>query len=360
MEESVFEDPIHNLILLVGAGGKRVEGSKSLRSTAYLSRMAMNKETFQYSWPINFWGPLSLELNAITETSIRSGFVHRGIDFKEKEPIHHPHSLHTLGLSHFVHMIEKLKTEERKALRNYVPDMIAWLRIPSKYSVSRASFEWRKTLTNGGSSKIDYDKVFSEIRHPMNYFDRGIIEGICDFYKIVGYDTRMDREKGKFVISVAIPGKVCLRYDYLKVNPEQIDHDIEAADIKRQFRRSYSLHVLKEEGIANEKDVRSSLQSVRDEKLTGSAVDDMITYFNDAKKELFDVFEATSVFGKPSLRMIVSRDRSVLDVSDVKKVLREWKPVYYLQFWHILQPYELRDALLAFRLEYLRDRLKYH
>lgn len=364
MMSSYPENPVHELILFIGAGGAKVKGSKSLRSTAYLSKKGKISGISPFSWALDFWGPVSLEFNSILENMVRLGIVHRGIDFKESEPIHHPYSLYTLGLSHFVHMLETLNEEERNAIREYIPHAIAWLHLPPRYSVNRASYEWRHTKNtsiNGGLSTVNYDQLLSEVKHPPNHFDENFIRAIYRFYKISGYKAALSKEKDHFVISIGIPGKVaCSRYKYLLINTKGIDNDFKNSVVREDFKRSYTLHVLKEEKIVSEKDVKTTMESIKEEKFTDHAVSEMMKLLYDNMRELHDLFEATYSSENGTLKMIIGKDRSKLDASQVKDAVKIWRPEYYLQFWHLLQPYELRDAFQIFTVDSLQDRLRYN
>lgn len=346
-------DRIYDTLILTACGGKRVEGSKKMRATRYLT----DYENESYQWPVNFWGPFDFGFNSDIETAVRSGLIHRGIDLRRREPIHHPHMLFNLGISYFVDFVKGLTGSEREELRGKVSEIIAWLRLPSRYSVNRAMYLW-----NSARSSEVVGENFLEVTHPEEYFTKSILTEMRKFYEKSGFVVKSKREDGmKSSFTIGVPPKAARRYNYLRIEEDNMDRDFRnaAEDIENQFDTSLPLYLMKELRMTNPVEVKEAVKQIKDSCFKSQDIKKMNDMFDYTVSQLGELFDRTYSDGI-GVKLEIGRRKSMLNASKIRQVMTsKWRPEFYLQFWHILQPYELRDGIGAYGRDTVTRTLAY-
>jgi len=344
-----------DLLLFFGTGGGKIEGYKKLKAAYFLLQGEYNLH--QYKWPWEFWGPDDPYFFYDVEDLIHSGLVYRTLGFAKNEPIHHPHNLSPFGFDYFTSLVDKLRKENPEQLRSFLSHAIAWLRLPSRFSVNQSLLEIEKRR-NESSEPIE---DLWAIRHPHGFFTSELIQSMERFYELEGFNPKIVEKPDKtYEILVEIPPQSAQRkYHYLVLDKERFDSDIKTLMLDELFEESAIFNFLEKREIVERQEVEKVQRNIYEGFAENLAY--MSSLVNKRIKELQALFEITS---GNRLSLEIHEDFCKLNLyNDYTDVLKEkhgfeWREHYVFQYWHILQPYELRDALRFFTAEYLHEILK--
>jgi len=343
-----------SFMLFFGASGGKVEGYKKLKATYFM--LEKEPELPKYAWPWDFWGPDDPNFFYDVDELVRMGLVERTLGFAKNEPIHHPHNLSPLGFDYFTNLIRKLRKENPEVLWKFLPYAIAWLRLPSSFAVNKALIE----IDRQEKKDIKYSENLRKIRHPRGFFTSETVHSIVRFYQLEEFDPKVSQHNGIYEIRVEIPPSIANRkYHYLILDKEKFEHEMARLNMDKLFDESFVFNFLEKNKLIQREHVKKLQNHVCE-----SFVEElpyMVSAVNKRIEELRALFNITSGH---NLSLEIHEDFCQITIgNDYVNTLKEkygvdWKEHYIFQYWHILQPYELRDALQFFTADYLHSFLK--
>lgn len=343
------------LLLFLACGGRKIEGYKKLKSSYFL--IEKRYKISSYTWPFNFWGPEDPSFFSDLESLLYEGMVDRTLSFRKNEPIHHPYTLSMMGKDRFTELVKRSNKKDME----FIPETIVWLRLPSRFSVNESMVEAKNLCNTYGSYR--YESQIRRIRHTPNHFQNSL-EKIVDLYRRMGFDVHEKLENGKGVIWLSIPQEFAKkRYKYQEVSQSAITETLKKINVDELFDTTYTYYLLEKMEIVDREEVEKQLSNVVALIQRNMKNGSMKEEYTKRMRELMSLCDVTDVNKKRRLCLTIQEDYSELSLDDeAKKALKEkydmqFTPEHYYAYWHLLQPYELRDALQWFTVDTLYTKL---
>jgi hypothetical protein len=342
-EKPVFQKRLENLIFFIACGGNEIKGFKNLKSSFFLLDKKHN--IAKYDWNLDLFGPHDLDFFGDLEDLLFRENIYRNLSISKGEPIHHSYSLTAIGEDRLTDLVRTTsRSDDAQFLSKFLTEAIAWLSIPLPYSLSKslveAEIEERKNTLD-----IELERRFKKISHPSDHF-KGYLDDIFRYYKSSGLKMKIFSNNDDVTSLIGIPQDFVKRYSYLQIK-EPLKTPM--VNLNGLFNSVYSFYLFKKYGLVTERGMRETLDEIC---LNIRKNHQKLQKANEEMFKLLNILCAITYHGDgENLYLRVGRESSELCLTkDSKDLLKkrfglEFKPEYYLYYWHILQPYELRDAL---------------